>query len=535
VAALFADAEAARLLAANDFVYRRLLGEVERLRSRNDARLLPFIELVARFAWEAHPGRLADGALDNILLEIGQGLAEAPAMAAAGTVRAVPGTSRTLHVASELYVTGGHSRVLAKWVQRDLSSSHHIVVTRQPGDLPPFLTAIAAERGALLTILDRSQSIERRAAQLRAVSGGFDRVILHHHPDDAVPVLAYAQAGGSPVAMFNHAHFWFSFGSGVSDMTINTMPYFRMLTRQGRFAEVTDLLDGPFGLDRLSWSDINKEQAKRRLGLSPDRPVAMTIGTEGYFTPTDDLDFFATLTKLLTARPELQVIIVGVREESSLVPPHVRALTQVRLVGPVPDPRPYYEAADVCLESFPMPSLGALMEAVAYGEAFPVPAFAEAEGPLRVNQERIASIAVRQRDEGAYLRYIGELLDARAVTRARAAELRHTLVEDDERFGDQFPGLYERLARREHLPRALPLTVCATASENVALASLGTRGVGAASLDALPLPSAIAAHVQAAVLGHEGPSTAMARIARRTARPIFSRLPEAVRRLLRSG
>ncbi|MEA3016228.1 MAG: hypothetical protein QOI38_950 [Sphingomonadales bacterium] len=521
-------------LAANDFAYRQLCREVDRRDERSGPALLSLIEGVARFAWFSHPGRLADGALENKLLRIGRDLVDAPPPADLEPLPRTSSASRTLHVASEVYLTGGHSRVLAKWVQRDLSSSHAIVVTRQTGGLPAYLTAIAADREAPIATLDPREGILERARRLRALSRDFDRVILHHHPDDSVPVLAYAAPGGCPVAMFNHAHFWFSLGSGVADVIINTMPYFRQLTERHRFPRASDLLDGPFGLEPLRADEIDKERAKAQLDLPPDRPVAMTIGHEAYFKPSGGLDFFQTLAKLLAARPDLQVLVVGVREESPLVPSYIRDAARVRLVGPVADPRPYYEASDICLESFPMPSLGALTDAVTFGQAFPVPAYPATESPLRVNQPRIASISDRQPTEADYIRYICALLDAREATSARAAQLRRTLIQDDERFGAQFASLYERIAGFDHRPRELPRTGCSAAPENLALASVTEpRNIGNALSDLLPIGKAVRAHAQAVARGYESPRNAALGLVRPFVRPVFRRLPGALQGRLR--
>lgn len=530
-----ADAQGARHLSANDFAYQRLRREMDRLRLRRDPKLLPFIEETARFASTFHSGRLADGALENPLLEIGRAMAEDAPVAVEEIPLAASAATRTLHVASALYATGGHSRILAKWVQRDLSSAHAIVVTRQDGELPEFLTSIAAERGTPIRMLERSATILERARQLRALSRGFDRVILHQHPDDAIPVIAYAAPGGCPVAMFNHAHFWFSLGSSVADMVVNTTPYFRRLTDNQRFARTTDLLHGPPGLNRLRWTDVDKRQAKQRLGLRPDGPVAMTIGHEAYYTASRGVDFFATLAKLLSAHPDLQMLVVGVREDSALMPSSLRDTGRVRLVGPVPDPHPYYEAADICLESFPMPSLGALIEAPAYGQAFPVPAFAEAESPLHVNQREIADIAVRQRTEAEYLRYVGELLASREATLERAGELRRRIIRNDEQFGDQFAPIYDRLARLGHEPRMLPRADCAAAPENLVLASLTNPSAFRITFDALPLPlpELVAAHVSALTRGHQRPRAAAIGVTRALARSVFRRLPRRLRARLR--
>lgn len=504
-------------LRQNDFAYRLLRDRLIRLNARNAPDLLDQVEKIANYAWWAHPGRFVDGAVENILLAAGRELQ--PGTRAASP-RQSNAPSRTLHVATELYVTGGHSRVLAKWVERDLDSTHVIVLTRQNGPVPDYLATIADARAAPIIRLNPLNDIRERARQLRSQSSDADRVILHHHPDDAVPVLAYAQPGGCPVAMFNHAHFAFSLGSSIADVIINTMPYFRQITKDYRFPRATALLEGPLGLERLHWNNVDKRAAKERFGLPPEGPVALTVGAEAYFTPTGGSDFFATLARLLERRPDLHILVVGVPVTSPLVPVALRADTRLRFVGPVSDPRPYYEAADVCLESFPMPSLGALTEAVAYGEAFPVPAFAETENPLRVNQQRVSEIAVRQQTEATYLDYILGLLADRNVTRGLASALRRRLINDDACFGDQFQELYALIDRAAHMPRALPATQVAMTPENAVLASRTSRTRLREAIAHLPPLAAAAAHVHAVILGYEPLSAALLNSARDLARPL---------------
>ena len=517
-----ADRAAERQLLINDFGYQLLRRNLKRRSLRGDFDLLQRVEEVARYAWAAHPGRFGDGVVENILLEAGRALENEPL--SAPLPGPVGSKTRTLHVASELYLTGGHSRVLAKWVQRDLWSSHDIVVTRQSGPIPEFLAAIANDRGANITPLNPDDDICQRAKILRSISGAYDRIILHHHPDDAVPVLAYAIPTGCPVAMFNHAHFSYSLGSSIADVVINTMPYFQELTERYRFPRASALLEGPLGLDRLQWNDVDKYQAKEKLGLARDSLVAMTIGAEAYFTPSRGNNFFHTLEKIIERKKDLHFLIIGVAADSVLVPPSIRNSRHVTLVGPVADPRPYYEASDICLESFPMPSLGALTEAVAYGEAFPVPAFAEVENPLRVNQQRVSSIAIRQQTEVEYISYIIDLLDNQTKTREKAAALRRILIRDDECFGNQFKELYDLIGRAGHKPRQIPETDCAMTPENIVLASRTSSAALRDVIAKLPAMDSIGAHIRAVALGYEPIGKAVFYLALDLARPLARRL-----------
>ena len=78
--------------------------------------------------------------------------------------------SRTLHLATKLYDVGGHSRVLAKWVERDTSADHVIVLTDQRDAVPDFLQEIITRSGNYCVCLPNNESIENRAAAVRRIS-----------------------------------------------------------------------------------------------------------------------------------------------------------------------------------------------------------------------------------------------------------------------------------------------------------------------------------------------------------------------------
>ncbi len=501
-------------LEANNFLYETLLQEVQRRAAANDPQLLSLLEETAAAAHWDHPGRFADGALENILLRIGRELPPAEPREPFPGIGSRGKKSRTLHVVSELGSIGGHSRILTKWIQRDPSSAHAIVITRQMKAPPDFLVKIWEEREAPFMHLNPGNSLLDGARRLRKLAAGFDRVILHHRPNDSIPVLAFARPGGCPVAMFNHAHFWFSFGSTVSDVIINTMPYFQGLTRRHRFPRHTALLLGSSGLEAMHGTVIDKAAAKEQIGFPPNRPVAVTIGWEHYFKPMGDYDFFRTAAKLLERHSELHLLMIGVPENSALVPTRLRQTGRVHLLGPVSDPGRYYRAADLSLECFPMSSLGGFGETVAYGEAFPVPTYGPGENVLRQNQRVLARHFVRAETEEAYLDFIATLLTDLGSARAKAAELRKFIIDDDAIFGDQFAELYRQIDALPHQPREIPATECCREPDNHLLAALGDARLGRHFDRLLPAPRACLAHARAARRGHEPPHEAAARIAR---------------------
>ena len=381
--------------------------------------------------------------------------------------------SKTLHVATELYPVGGHTRILARWAGRDSTASHAVVLTRQPRPVPEFFRRAIIDSGGTIVQLPLSQPMMSSAGALRELASGFDRVFLHSHPHDPVPIVAFALPGGPPVAMFNHAHFSFALGSTVSDLIVNTFESFRRISEQARFARRTACLSTVSGLASVTSDHIDKAKAKAALGLDPSRAVLLAMAADPYFRPIPGYDFYRTARRLLDRNPTVQLIVVGPDHNSSWVPADLRRETRCRFEGSVLDPIPYFQAADVSLESFPMPSLGVTLEGVAQGEAFPVPVYGPSESILRVSQRPILNYHYRPRDEEDYVNYVTDILGRLPWAREYARSARLSAIALDASWEPQLAELNRYLDRLPHEPAEVPTTSLVDSDDCRVLADLG--------------------------------------------------------------
>jgi hypothetical protein len=497
-------------LIANNFLYEAGVDWVKASQANPD-RCLDAIWRVGHVAWKHHAGRFADGALDNPPFHFGATDLKPPARNVPRLGAAAGRTSRTLHVATTIYSVGGHTRVLAKWALRDTNTTPGIVLIHQTEPCPKFFEEIVAKAGGQIISLPISEPMMVRAAMLREISKQFDRVVLHTHPNDPVPVVAFAAAGGPPVVMFNHAHFSFCLGSTVSDAIINTMEYFRGITKNHRFPRRTAILTGTPGLTPLGSNPIDKAAARKALGIDESVPLAMSIAQENYFKPMEGYDFFRTASRLMESNPSVHLLIVGVPPESALISSELRNNSRFHCVGPVIDPIPYYRAADVCLESFPMPSLGAVIEAVAYGEAFPVPVYGPGECVLRVSMAPVLSYSYRPVDEDAYLAFVNSLLENRSETREKARQLRLSMIQYDEGWGGVVDELNRFIDGLKHAPGEIPEVPMNDCSDCQILARMNPAKL-ATALNILPYDRATRSQLSAAARGLINPLDAAGQI-----------------------
>jgi len=500
-------------LEMNDHLYEMGLGFVrERSRSGVESHIKA-IERVSAWACFHHPGRFADGALENYALEIGESLEKRIKSNGIAIPDMKPSQSRTLHLVSTMYGVGGHSRFLVKWVESDKSAEHIIVLTDQKDEVPELLQNVVKKSGNYLFCLPPDASVESRALAVRKISKSCNRVVLHTHPNDSIPVIAFANEGGPPIAMFNHAHFSFNLGSTVSDIIINTIEYYRQISEKHRFAKRTAILAGTTGLWPIDDSRIDKEAAKKELLLPENATVIMSLAHEKYFRPMKGYNIYSTVRSILRKIPDAHMIIVGVKKDNPFVPDDLRSSSRVHLLGYVHNPILQYKACDIFLESFPMPSLGAVPESIAYGEAFPVPVYGPGESILRV-QRTIYSYSYRPPDEATYVSYVENLATKKTDIRAEARKMRAQLAEYQDHFEGHLYSLNNMIDGLKHSPSEIPAIKMIESDDCRALADLDQSDIGEKINALLPFIPAIYHHAAAVHNGHQTSGAAIHRIAR---------------------
>ncbi|HTO04958.1 MAG TPA: hypothetical protein VL069_14700, partial [Opitutus sp.] len=266
-----------QFLKANSDAYERVLRDLPtKLSSSDPERVLRCVQNAARSATRFHAGRFADGTIENVVLQIGSQLASREQDSGTGGRRSGPAKRRVLHVVSTAISIGGLSRMIWHWVSKDSSSIHSIVLLDQREiPIPSWLSVSVAVSGGAITTFPSAMSLTDKARQLRRLSRAeADLVVLHHGGWDVLPTLAFASEIGPPVAVLNHADHEFWLGSSIADLVINLRTVAAVHTRERRFIERNVVL--PIPLDNPT-AQLSKEEAKRRLGISPDETVLVSI------------------------------------------------------------------------------------------------------------------------------------------------------------------------------------------------------------------------------------------------------------------
>jgi len=361
---------AASLQRQNSKEFGRALRRGKKAAAKNKPELaVEWCRYAATLAWSANPGFLFCHDIEQLLAEIGQTYLKSIA-----APHASPGPPlRFLHLMSTAYETGGHTRVVSRWIEicaEHAPLEHHSILISMQADepLPAWLGNSARKTGGEVIKLASGVSWLQMAAEIRSKALEFDAVVLHIHPNDPLPNIAlYDQP--RPVLFFSHADYAFSLGTDVAKVVaeIRTVTHdFSVIYRSPAPRKV--LLPVPL-LD-VAHATLDKVDARKRLGLPVNSLIVLTIGELSKYIPIPGCSFPDLVRTICAANSLILVVAVGPSESEPF--PELKQQTGGRFmpVGLVKDPNIlelYYCAADFFLDSIPVSSITAALDAARHG------------------------------------------------------------------------------------------------------------------------------------------------------------------------
>jgi glycosyltransferase involved in cell wall biosynthesis len=317
----------------------------------------------ARFAWFNHTGVFSDGALERLLVDLSR---RVPDIGPSAPQAPIAGRRVVLHVATELYPTGGHTQMLSRWIAGDSQSEHRIALTRQGWrPIPDKVARLLVDRPIYLD--SRARSHLQRAAALRRICHEADVVVVHAHPDDIQPALALA-ATTKPCIVVNHASHVFWAGVSIARTTLHLRRSAQELAvaRRGLPADAGFVVNRPLAFPEV---DLRRAEARAHFGIADGQVVIATAAATG--TKYEPLEGGDNLVELLVRQvasdPQLIVLAAGPRAEGQWLSAQEATAGRVRALGSQRSVGSLLAAADIYIDSFPFSSITSLLEAGAYG------------------------------------------------------------------------------------------------------------------------------------------------------------------------
>ena len=331
-------------------------------------------QIAAHYAWLNHAGLFASPELELLLLEISR----RSTGSTSSTTRPQPSTHgrselprEVLHVATQAYPVGGHTQMLSRWIAQDQQRRHRVVLTRQGSTALPAKLTDRLRVPDELACLDRGRGgLLERAARLRTAALTADLVLLHIHPYDVVPSLAFGVPEGlPPVVTVNHSDHTFWIGTAISSVLLNLRDSGRDLavSRRGIEPERAAVMARPLGV--LTERTLGRDEAKRRFGVRGDQVLIVTAAAGSKYEPLTPPGLLELITPVFQDDPAAVLLAAGPSPTGRWAAAAQATGGRIRALGRLADVTELHQAADGYLDSFPFASLTSMIEAGSYGTA----------------------------------------------------------------------------------------------------------------------------------------------------------------------
>jgi hypothetical protein len=357
----------ARLVPENFAAFRALVSEARRLAAagRHDEAAAEATRAAYR-AQRRHPGLFRSQELEDCLMAIGR------ATVAPGRPRPRPDRiGRVLHVGTNMSVMSGNPKLIRRWIRLDTGRVSTLALTKQaPHQVPaPLREAVAASGGRIHALNAGPGGFVARARRLRRLAGQSDVIVHHGWENDVVPTLAFADGEGLPPVLYvNHGDHWFWMGACFADAVVSLRESGMRFTAERRGVEARRNLLLPTPLEPLRRT-MERAEAKRRLGIEPDRVLLLSIAGAAKFRTVDGANFAEVHLPVLRAEPRAALIVIGPHGLEDWSAAVGESGGRIRVLPETFETAVFYQAADVYVDSFPFTSITSLLEAGSYGVA----------------------------------------------------------------------------------------------------------------------------------------------------------------------
>lgn len=353
-------------LAANFALFDRYVSRAEALFAEGDyGTAAAYCSIAAHIPVQNHCGIFWSPRIEKVLTDIARAT-EWP-----GPEHPRPKEiKRILSVMTQAAPVGGLTRMLCQWVGADKGREHSVVLTQHRGPTPQFLFDAFKASGGSVRFLNRSPGNQVDwAHKLRDIAVDYDLVVLHTHCEDVVPLLAFGaiETGKYPhVVVLNHADHLFWLNPSIAHLNIDLRDAALELsvTRRGIARERNILMPT---ISESIKRTRTREEAKRALGIDPDTILMVSVARQLKYLTRDGDSYAKIHAPILEKHPNVRLIVVGGAEQPDWAPYFEQFGDRLQSLQPTPNPRIYYEAADIYVDSYPFVSSTSMMEASGHG------------------------------------------------------------------------------------------------------------------------------------------------------------------------
>lgn len=273
-----------------------------------------------------------------------------------------------LHVMTECFETGGHTRIVEKWINAsDEDEKHSLLLIQQHAKIPDWLLkAMQNKSGDLYNLTKDTEELEA-ARELRKISSSYQYIVLHINMDDVVPLLAFGtNKFKRPIIFMNHADHLFWIGTSIIDLLAECSEDSIAFTQQKRGILHHSIL--PVPIDEIQSSTLGKKLAIEKLHFPYDekKRYIISMASNFKFHLLEDYTFITMAFSLIEQNRNTIFIIIGPdkTKEKAWADAYAQSKGRIDAIGlkKREEVTLYKEICDIYIDSFPFNSYTSFLE-----------------------------------------------------------------------------------------------------------------------------------------------------------------------------
>ena len=273
-----------------------------------------------------------------------------------------------LHVLTQGYNTGGHTRVVERWIDNAPFSQSHSVVLLNPNDskLEELEKCVKNKNGKYIKF-EKDLSLKERALKLRKLALEYQYIILHTHMEDPTATVAFGtEKFTRPILFYNHASHMFWIGKAITDVHLDLLLEDEITTIK---RNIKDKFFLGIPMKNIEFKNVNKLELRKKLNLPLDKKIIISAGSGFKYNPICNDNFIENVKKIIDE--DTYVYVIGVDKSDKMwleayneTNGHIIPLGYIDFEKGYMD---YIGSADLYLDSFPLGGYTALIDAVSLG------------------------------------------------------------------------------------------------------------------------------------------------------------------------
>ena len=177
------------------------------------------------------------------------------------------------------YQTGGHTRVVERWIENAPDvQTHSVVFTRENYTELKTLENNVKNKNGKYIFLENKLSLEEKAIELRKLGMEYEYVVLHTHMEDSLPIIAFGvEEFKRPVLLYNHGSHMAWLGKSVADIVLDIEKDDEVTTSK---RGITDTYFLGVPTKDKQFAKVDKIELRKKLNLPLDKKIIVTSGGE---------------------------------------------------------------------------------------------------------------------------------------------------------------------------------------------------------------------------------------------------------------